>query len=228
MLTVIALLVVLSWTDGNQYYLEFYDKRLEAREGLLSANNAELLEYVRTSDVVRRDLLERLFVVDYIDKHTPTIVVRKLSLFRDAPMAAPSHVVGADFGELVRLVGYDVAEDVVAGSLLDVTLYWKRLEDLDHQYLVFTHLIDEEWRMWGQKDGIPRVGFNVSDEWGDGRMLEDERSILVPDDAPDGVYKVEIGVYDPVAVERLRRDEVSKGELDDRVLTIPIRVLADD
>lgn len=227
-LTIVALLTIRSWEDGNRQYFLVYDERMEARDALLSVNNVELLNHLRASEIVRSDLLERLSPVDYLDKQVPVLVARNLSLFRDAPMASPSHVVAADFDGLVRLVGYDLSKEVVAGSPLEITLYWQRLGELDRQHLAFAHLIDGEWRMWGQADGIPRVGADVSDEWGDGRMLRDERTIALPADVPSGMYRLEVGVYRPDTMERLKLGGASLGELDDRVLTVPIQVQGDE
>ncbi len=134
----------------------------------------------------------------------------------------PSHLVMVEFGGLVRLIGYDVDELASEGSALNLVLYWQRLGELDRQHSAFVHLIDDEWRMWGQADGIPRVGADVSDEWGDGRMLRDARTIAIPADVPSGTYRLEIGVYRPDTMERLKLEEAGQGDLDDRVLTVPV------
>jgi hypothetical protein len=227
-MTMVALLIFRSWEDGNRQYFLVYDERMEARDALLSVNNVELLNHLHASEIVRSDLLERLSPIDYLDKQVPVLVARNLSLFRDAPAASPSHVVAADFDGLVRLVGYDLSKEVVAGSPLELTLYWQRLVELDRQHLAFAHLIDDQWRMWGQADGIPRVGVDVSDEWGDGRMLRDGRIIELPADVPSGMYRLEIGIYRPDTMERLKLGGAGLGDLDDRVLTVPIQVKGDE
>ena len=55
-------------------------------------------------------------------------------------------------------------------------------------------------------------------------MLRDARTIAIPADVPGGMYQLEIGVYRPDTMERLKLEEAGQGEMDDRVLTVPIQM----
>jgi len=141
-------------------------------------------------------------------------------------VSGPDHLLMAEFGGLVRLVGYDAPEETVVGSPIEFGLYWQRLGDMEKQYLVFSHLIDEKRKVWGKSDGVPHVEKGLSGAWGAGQMIRDCREINVPADAPEGNYWLEVGVYAPGAMERLTLSSVREGELGDRVMVGPIRLVS--
>ncbi len=147
---------------------------------------------------------------------------RQIRIYRVTPGSC--QMVMAEFGELVRLVGYEVPQEAASGSSLKFTLHWQRIGEMERQYSVFSHLIDEEWKMWGQSDGVPQVEPRPAGDWGGGEIIEDRRTIEVPADAPEGRYRLEIGVYALETMERLTLTGARDGELDDRVLTGPIPI----
>lgn len=59
-----------------------------------------------------------------------------------------------DFGSKVELVGYDVSPEGTAGpgTVIHVTLHWKRGGDLGPGWGLFTHLEDERGRQIGNYD----------------------------------------------------------------------------
>lgn len=135
-----------------------------------------------------------------------------------------SALVMVDFGGILRLIHYDIPKEVVAGSPLEFTLYWELLGGMDRMYSVFSHLIDEKWSMCGQSDGLPRFEEGLVESWTEGRVVEDRRMIEVPANIPEGNYRIEIGVYSPETMERLKVKDTEEGHSDDRVLTLPIQV----
>jgi len=70
-------------------------------------------------------------------------------------------------------------------------------------YTVFTHLLDTQNQIWGQRDNIPVSGKYPTKDWWEGEVVIDEYEIPVRTDAPAGEYKIEIGMYDAVTGERL-------------------------
>lgn len=130
----------------------------------------------------------------------------------------------ADFGEVVRLVEYYVEQDVEAGTSLRLELHWRRLAESQTQYSVFVHLIDEDWAMLGQSDGVPRATEGLTGGWGEGELVRDRRTISVPEDMPEGQYRLEIGIYDPKTMERLKVEGAREDELSDRILSVPIQI----
>ena len=123
-------------------------------------------------------------------------------------------------GGEVTLLGYDLPQTEVApGDAVTLTLYW-RCEALLHTgYTVFTHLLDPGGQVRGQMDSPPQGGAAPTTSWLVGEVIADEYRIPVAEDAPAGVYQVEVGMYDPATVVRLPVFAADGSRLpDDRVL----------
>jgi hypothetical protein len=131
--------------------------------------------------------------------------------------------VRANLGGYVTLLGYDLAEtEVQPGGTLHLTLYWQAQREMETSYKVFTHLLDEEEQIWGQKDSIPVGGTYATTGWLPGEVIVDEYEILVNPDAPGGDYQFEVGMYDAETMQRLQAfDEEGARMPDDRIL-VPI------
>jgi 4-amino-4-deoxy-L-arabinose transferase-like glycosyltransferase len=120
--------------------------------------------------------------------------------------------IGADFGELARLLGYalrvgdrpilpDTA--VAPGSIIKLTLYWQALAPIKTDYTVFTHLLDAQGMMRGQKDSPPLQGSYPTSAWQVGERLVDHYEIAVDPAAPNGACVLEVGMYEWPANKRL-------------------------
>lgn len=104
--------------------------------------------------------------------------------------------VSANFGGLVRLVGYDLNLDrAYPGGRLPVTLYWQPLGPIPASYHVFTHL--EGDRLYAQADGVPVCWTYPTDVWRPGQIIADQHSIDLPADLPPGGYPLAVGLYLP-------------------------------
>jgi len=104
---------------------------------------------------------------------------------------------GANFGDLVTLVGADLDTATVGpGETLHLTLYWQARTTMNKSYTVFTHLLDADSRIWAQQDGIPVSGARPTTGWVPGEVIRDEYQLAVDPQAPPGNYAVEVGLYD--------------------------------
>jgi len=62
----------------------------------------------------------------------------------------------ATLGDKAMLLGYDLNRArLKPGGTLNLTLYWRAMAEMEEDYTVFTHLMDKEGRIWGQKDNFP-------------------------------------------------------------------------
>ena len=110
----------------------------------------------------------------------------------------------AEFGGKVRLLSYQLdASQVRAGGEVSLTLYWQAVREMDESYTVFTHLVDDADQIWGQKDNPPASGTSLTSEWREGEVVEDSYLIPVQADAPQGTYRIKVGMYDPQTMQRL-------------------------
>ena len=125
-------------------------------------------------------------------------------------LAAIARPLEVDFGDGVRLLGYDLSADIwVPGDTLYLTLYWQARHPVGHRYKVFTHVLGEVYNarsrsfLWGQQDNEPVGGARPTSTWRSDEVIVDGYAILLDPGAPPGVYSVEIGLYDPATLERL-------------------------
>lgn len=134
-----------------------------------------------------------------------------------ALLPAPSdsgypHPVRINFDDKMALVGFEFETRVVApGDALGVTLWWEALEEMDVDYKVFVHYVLPPESTWAQKDDDPQDGAAPTSGWAVGQVVEDPYRITLPPDAPEGVYFVEIGVYDKATNDRLKVNFSDRG-----------------
>jgi uncharacterized membrane protein len=131
-----------------------------------------------------------------------------------------------DFAEKILLLGYDLSPPSLSpGEALHLTLYWQALSEMEEDYTIFTHLIDEGGKIWGQKDNFPAGGTRPTSGWLVGEIVVDEYDIPVRGDALPGVYTIEIGMYDLISGERLAAFDAAGERLaGDRVILTKVEV----
>jgi hypothetical protein len=109
---------------------------------------------------------------------------------------SPQHSVAFALGEEVALWGYDLdVGGARPGSKVRVVLYWRVEREMDKDYTVFVHLVDDEGEIWGQQDNQPERGFYPTSFWGPGEVVRDQYEFVVDTNAPPGEYRVEVGMY---------------------------------
>ncbi len=120
--------------------------------------------------------------------------------------AVPSiaHPQTALIGDDIKLLGYDLDKARIhPGETVRLTLYWQAIRQPTHSYTVFTHALDAEGVLRGQKDSIPRGGVLPTDRWLPGEVVLDEYDIAIPPEAPTGRYQFEVGMYVAETGDRL-------------------------
>lgn len=152
--------------------------------------------------------------------------VRIVEKERRFEMPSIQHPLSANLGDSVSFLGYDLKEKtLMPGGTLHLTLYWRCQRQMETSYKVFTHLLDEESRIWGQRDSIPAEGARPTTGWIENEVIADRYEILVKPEAPEGEYVLEIGMYDEVTGDRLLAfDEQGDRMPDDRILLHKVRV----
>ena len=123
----------------------------------------------------------------------------------DAELSGISNQLGADFGAMMVLLGYEVAQgDVLPGDAVEVTLYWEGLRHMDRDYTVFVHLLGEGELLVAQRDTFPGVGrlsttwLKPGFRWSDRYVLQVPATAYTPD-----VAEIEVGLYDASSGARL-------------------------
>ena len=133
----------------------------------------------------------------------------------------PQHPADATFGDVARLIGYDLASaETRPGGALDLTLHWQALASTDRPYTVFVHLLDEAGNVKGYGDSEPGGGAYPTTGWLPGEYLADRHTVTLAPDAPAGTYRLAVGLYDPATGERLKMPDGA----DQVVLETPVEV----
>ncbi len=108
-----------------------------------------------------------------------------------------------NFGGEMRLVSYDLSSDHLApGEELGVALKWQALETRDN-YKVFVYVVGQDGRRLAQRDSHVLGGFYNPALWEHGDSAVDHHRLIIPSDASPGVYRVEVGIYRPLTLERV-------------------------
>jgi len=114
-------------------------------------------------------------------------------------LAGVPHPTSAEFGDVARLLGYQVTPAVVQpGGVVEVTLYWQALTRTDQNYAVFVHLLSEVGTMIAQRDTYPGLGRYPTTIWEPGTAFADTYRVHIPETAyaPDVGY-IQVGLYLP-------------------------------
>ncbi|RLF44569.1 MAG: hypothetical protein DRN29_08195 [Thermoplasmata archaeon] len=200
------------WREGEVLWNR-YDLRVDAEapwgEGILEIN---LL------DAKGEPLLEKPLALTKMDIQGRRFVVPEIS-----------HPMKVDLGGKVDFLGYDLkTTKIKAGETIHLTLYWRAKREMRVSYTVFTHLLGEDNTIWGQKDGIPMKGRHPTTQWQVGEVIVDEYEIITKKDTPEGIYRLEVGMYDLNTGERLPAFEGGRRLEGDRILLdCEISVMAD-
>ncbi len=124
----------------------------------------------------------------------------------------------------VALIGYKVDKaELGSGEEIRLTLYWRAEGEMGTDYTVFTHLIDEEGNIWGQMDSQPVEGDYPTSFWDIGEIIEDEHILAINEDAPAGLYRLEVGMYELATEQRLPVLGDDGEVKDDRIL-LPLNI----
>ncbi len=119
------------------------------------------------------------------------------------PAYTGTHPVDVNFGDVARLLGYDISTTrVQPGETVRVTLYWQALSSPRFNYQVFTHLI-AEGELLAQHDGAPACAHAPASLWEQGEVVRDEHDIYLDPATPLGDAQLYVGLYDLLTLVRV-------------------------
>lgn len=133
-----------------------------------------------------------------------------------------------DFTEPIRLVGHELASaKVKRGEAIVLILYWQATGKIDRNYTVFLYLVDAATgKILVGYDQDPRKGNAPTSSWKPGVRVVDARVLPLPEDTPPGSnYRLEIGLYDPLTMQRLSPVDGRGQPVGDKVMIEPIRIV---
>jgi hypothetical protein len=178
--------------------------------------------------------------MELVAKTAGVMVFRSVEAFE--PAAAGS--LDAVFGDQVALVGYELGRgasqgqagqpgwgEVVArpGQSLPLTLHWQAVAPPAGDYTAFVHLLAADGSRPAQDDGPPLHGLQPTGRWLPGETLPDRRTLNLPPDLAPGLYRIEVGLYNPAEGGDRLAVSASHGAPPGEALIVDyVRVLAGD
>ncbi len=109
-----------------------------------------------------------------------------------------------NFDDQIALVGFQLDRRVMhPGDTLSLDLWWEALSTPVTDYVMFSHLVFPPDAVWAGRDSQPQNGASPTSGWQPGDIVQDQHQLTLPDEAPAGLYFVEIGIYDAETFDRL-------------------------
>ncbi len=82
------------------------------------------------------------------------------------------------------------------GDSVPVTLYWRALQPLTKNYVIFTHLTASATATpAAQHDSEPGNGTNPTTSWTPGEIVIDPHQVTIPQGVSSGSYQLRVGLY---------------------------------
>jgi 6-pyruvoyl-tetrahydropterin synthase-like protein len=114
-----------------------------------------------------------------------------------------------------------------AGDAVRVTITWYAQSETRENFKGFVHLTDvNSIRVVAQSDSEPVGGFTPTSQWRVGEVIEETRSLRIPDDAVSGVYQIYTGLYHADSVQNLPATLQGQAQRDGRILLGEVHVAA--
>ncbi|MGE5140352.1 MAG: hypothetical protein ACM3JD_12875 [Rudaea sp.] len=88
------------------------------------------------------------------------------------------------------------------GATVDVEMEWQALRQVNHDYTVFVHAVDENGKSWGGEDSKPQGGAMPTLKWPVGHVISDTHTLKIDVGGPREGYRLEIGIYNTATGER--------------------------
>ena len=102
-----------------------------------------------------------------------------------------------NFGNELRLIGYQYDRRLARpGEVLELSLYWQSLGDLDKDFIVEVRLQAEDGSEWGWTEGPPASGELPGDFRPDEQIIEGLHGITIDRGAQPGRYSAIISLRD--------------------------------
>lgn len=153
---------------------------------------------------------------------------------RPAPAAVVSNVpplstqLGAVLDGKVEVVGARLEPGrALPGETVKITAFYKVLESIDEDYMVFVHVEDAEGRSERiNLDHAPAGGTHPTTAWRQGETVSDTVSLYIPPTSNVRAYNVWIGFWQPQTDRRMELKNPDKVKHDGRnrilLATLPV------
>ena len=119
--------------------------------------------------------------------------------FETAPTLNISVQQGANFSDVITLLGYDMTFETEQAIVM--TLFWSIDGQSPADVLPFVHLEDAEGYRWSQVETFAYP----SEQWEAGDLIIQHIELPIPLGTPPGAYEIKLGLFNPASGDRLAR-----------------------
>jgi hypothetical protein len=153
-----------------------------------------------------------------------SLTLGQVSVNTEAHMFTPptiTHPLDIRFGQVARLIGYDLSPQAFTSAQpITITLYWQALENASGvDYTVFTHILASDGHLVGQHDSPPVQGARPTLGWIPDEIIVDRHPMAFREPYK-GSVRIELGLYNPVSMERLQTQSGTDSVLLPEELTV--------
>jgi hypothetical protein len=125
------------------------------------------------------------------------------------PTFEPPHPVKLAVNDDLVLLGYNLEPEKSApGSRMWVTLYWRALADVTHDYVILLRLLDEQQQEVAYWLGRPvRSGYPTT-AWQAGQIVQDPWRLELPPGLKPALYDLEVALFDAASEAEVTRSRL--------------------
>lgn len=158
------------------------------------------------------------------------ITVGQVELLPRETTLGVSNPVSVNFDNQLELIGYDLSTlTPITGETVELVLYWRRLQQIEQDYVVFAHIIDPAtFTIVAGSDAQPVAWTRPTSTWAEGEIITDSHTLTVREDGAPGIYELEVGLYwamEDGTFPRLRIVTEDGGMADNWIYLSRVRVL---
>jgi 4-amino-4-deoxy-L-arabinose transferase-like glycosyltransferase len=126
-----------------------------------------------------------------------SVVIGTISVAESVDEQGIPNPIHVNFGNVMSLEGYTLSETAARpGDSITLTLHWRRLSEMDRNYTVFAHIVNPATTyIAAGSDAQPAGGARPTSSLVPDERVTDVHTLTVRDDAPPGMYELEVGVY---------------------------------
>jgi hypothetical protein len=131
-----------------------------------------------------------------------TVILGSLPALSGDPLPQPQTRTGYHFDAGFTLYGCSLPHSAVRGEALPLAFWWRAETDVDRDLTQFVHLIRADGEGFYGHDRQPFDGAFPTLDWPEGAEMMDEWLFPLPEDMPEGAYRVYVGMYEWPSLER--------------------------
>jgi hypothetical protein len=135
----------------------------------------------------------------------------------------------ANFGGEIQLLGYTLEPSSARpGETIYIDLYWHALQDIETDYTVFVHLLDDAGTYVVGQDSWPVLDTFPTTLWTPDHVVLDSHAFPLPPGLLPGRYTLQIGLYELETMTRLAAYDTDDNRLANDVVWLEGSVSVED